>query len=692
MPLSPTEVLDRLDPEQRAAVEATRGPVCILAGAGTGKTRTITHRIAYAALTGAAPASQILAVTFTARAAGELRDRLRALSVEGVQARTFHAAARRQLQYFWPRAVGGAMPQLLENKFAVVSSAAQKAGLRPGKTEVRDLLSEIEWAKTTLTVPEGYAAATAKAGREPPFAADQVAAVYAAYEEGKRRREAIDFEDLLLLTAAAIEQHRDVADEVRARYRHFVVDEYQDVSPLQQRLLDAWLGGRDDLCVVGDPNQTIYSFTGATPDHLLDFGRRFPGATVVRLVRDYRSTPQVVELANRVIAGAAASSSTPRLQLEAQRPPGPEPHFASYDDEAGEAAAVAARCQALMAAGGRASEIAILYRVNAQSAAFETALSDAGVAYQVKGGERFFDRPEVREAVLLLRGAARGSEPVTDVGAAVNEVLATSGWGPTPPAGGAARERWESLEAIRRLAEDLVAAGTVADLAGFVAELERRAAAAHAPTVEAVTLASLHAAKGLEWDAVFLVGLVEGSVPYVRATAPEQVEEERRLLYVGVTRAREHLSLTWARSRSGGRGSRRPSRFLDGALPASLAAAAPSRKGEGRTRASRRGPVTCRVCSRPLFETVERKLGRCAGCAGDVDEQLFDRLREWRSAKAKEQKVPAYVVFTDATLTAIAEAKPATVAELVAVPGVGQRKLDTYGDDVLSLVANDSVE
>ena len=688
MSLSPAEVLERLDPEQRTAVEATRGPVCILAGAGTGKTRTITHRIAYSVLTGAAPATQILAVTFTARAAGELRDRLRGLSVEGVQARTFHAAALRQLQYFWPRSVGGAMPPILENKFAVVSAAAQKVGLRPGKTEVRDLLAEIEWAKTTLTVPEGYAAATSKADREPPFAADQVAAVYSAYEDAKRRREVVDFEDLLLLTAAAIEQHRDVAEEVRARYRHFVVDEYQDVSPLQQRLLDAWLGGRDDLCVVGDPNQTIYSFTGATPDHLLDFGRRFPGAAVVRLVRDYRSTPQVVELANRVIASAAPGSA-PALRLEAQRPPGPAPDFASYDDEANEARAVATRCAALITGGVRPSEIAILYRVNAQSEAFETALADAGVAYQVRGGARFFDRPEVREAVLLLRGAARGGDPDVAIAAAVEEVLGTSGWNPTPPAGGAARDRWESLEALRRLADDLVTAGTVTDLTGFVAELERRQAAAHAPTVEAVTLASLHAAKGLEWDAVFLVGLVEGSVPYVRATSPEQVEEERRLLYVGVTRAREHLSLTWARSRTGGRGSRRPSRFLDGILPSSLAATAPAgKRADGsRSRSSRRGPVTCRVCARPLFETVERKLGRCAGCAGDVDEAMFDRLREWRSALAKEQKVPAYVVFTDATLTAIAEAKPTTVAELVAVPGVGQRKLDSYGDAVLALVA-----
>ncbi|MDP9408568.1 MAG: ATP-dependent helicase, partial [Actinomycetota bacterium] len=575
----PERVLAGLDPEQRAAVLAARGPVCILAGAGTGKTRTITHRIAHGVLTGQVPAGQLLAVTFTARAAGELRGRLRALGVGAggaggdvpVQARTFHAAALRQLGYFHPRVVGGALPELVDSKVRLVATAAARCRLSVDRTAVRDLASEVEWAKATLVVPEAYAAAATAAGRETPRPSEEVARVYAAYEEVKRAQGVLDFDDLLLLTAAMIEQHRDVADELRARYRHFVVDEYQDVNPLQQRLLDAWLGGRDDLCVVGDAQQTIYSFTGASPSYLLGFSRRYPGATVVRLVRDYRSTPQVVGLANGVLATARRASRDvhARLELVAQRPDGPDPVFAEYDDEPAEAAGVAKRAAALLAAGVPASEIAVLYRVNAQSEAYEKALADAGVPYVVRGGERFFDRPEVRQAVLLLRGAARSADVPADLVEAAVEALTAAGWTPgSPPAGGAALERWQSLAALAALAEDVAAAQPGVGLEALVREVDERAAAQHAPTVEGVTLASLHAAKGLEWDAVFLVGLVDGTLPLVHAATDEQVEEERRLLYVGVTRAREHLHASWALARQpGGQRRRRPSRFLDGLLP-----------------------------------------------------------------------------------------------------------------------------
>ena len=404
-PADAESVLAGLDPEQVEAARAVRGPVCILAGAGTGKTRTITHRIAYAVRTGAVPPGQLLAVTFTARAAGEMRTRLRALGVgpgsggPGVQALTFHAAALRQLRYFGPRVLGGPVPDLLDNKIRLVSTAAARAGVREtDRTVLRDLAAEIEWAKVTLCPAERYAARAAEAGREPPLPAATMVAVMAAYEEVKARSGVLDFEDLLLVTAAAIEEHRAVAEELRSRYRHFVVDEYQDVSPLQQRLLDAWLGGRDDLCVVGDPNQTIYSFTGATPSYLLSFPGRHPGATVVRLTRDYRSTPQVVELANRVLGRRSA------LRLVGQRPSGPRPTFAEYDDEPAEAAAVAAACRARTDSGTPASELAVLYRVNAQSQAYEQALAEAGVPYVLRGGERFFDRAEIKQALLLLAG------------------------------------------------------------------------------------------------------------------------------------------------------------------------------------------------------------------------------------------------------------------------------------------------
>ncbi|MGZ6826074.1 MAG: ATP-dependent helicase, partial [Mycobacteriales bacterium] len=390
-PVTPDALLDALDPEQREAARAVTGPVCVLAGAGTGKTRTITHRAAYAVQTGAVPASALLAVTFTARAAGEMRTRLRQLGADGVQARTFHAAAMKQLAYFWPKTVGGAPPQLLTNKFQLVANAAARARLRPGTSEVRDLLSEIEWASCTLTPPESYVAAAS--GRTPPFPAADVAAVYAAYRDLKTAQGVADFDDMLMYTAGILEEHADVAQEFRSRYRSFVVDEYQDVTPLQQRLLDAWLGDRSDLCVVGDAQQTIYSFTGATPSYLTGFRSRFPQATVVKLVRDYRSTPQVVDLANGVLRAVPD-----KLELRAQRPDGPAPAFAEHPDEAAEAAAVARRCQELVAAGTPAGEIAVLYRINAQSAAYEAALSNAGVPYVIRGGERFFDRPEVRQA------------------------------------------------------------------------------------------------------------------------------------------------------------------------------------------------------------------------------------------------------------------------------------------------------
>jgi len=641
-------VLEGLDPEQRAAASAVRGPVCILAGAGTGKTRAITHRIAYAVRSEAVPAGQLLAVTFTARAAGQLRDRLRRLGAQGVQARTFHAAALRQLSYFAPRVLGGGMPDVLDNPIRMVGNAAARARLRVHRTELRDLAAEIDWAKAVLATPEDYPKRAAEAARQPPMDPATVAEVYDGYEKAKRRAGQVDFADLLLIMAGAIEQYRDVAEEVRSRYRHFVVDEYQDVSPLQQRLLDAWLGGRDDVCVVGDANQTIYSFAGATPRHLLEFRARYPEAVEIRLHRDYRSTPQVVELANQLIPG--------RITLTGQRPDGPTPTFAEFDDEPAEAAAAAARCRAMIDGGLPAAEIAVLFRINAQSEVYEQALSEAGVPYVLRGGERFFDRPEIREARLLLRGAARGDTTEQSLAEAVRGVLASVGWHPDePPPGGAARERWESLAALVSLADDLATADPATHLPELVAELDQRASAQHAPTVQGVTLASLHSAKGLEWDAVFLVGLTDTTIPIQHATTDEQLAEERRLLYVGITRARERLALSWALARSPGqRRGRRPSRFLDGLRPA--------------------GAV---VVPRPKKKSAAPEA---------EDAELFGRLRVWRKRQADAQSVPAFVVFSDATLVAIADARPDSRTSLARVSGVGPAKLDRYAEPVLAVL------
>ncbi|ACC39823.1 ATP-dependent DNA helicase UvrD2 [Mycobacterium marinum] len=684
-----------LDDEQREAVLAPRGPVCVLAGAGTGKTRTITHRIAQLVASGHVAAGQVLAVTFTQRAAGEMRARLRGLDaaaqtssgVGAVQALTFHAAAHRQLRYFWPRVVGDIGWQLLDSKFAVVARAAGRARLNASSDNVRDLAGEIEWAKASLITPEQYPAAVAAASRDTPLDAAQIAAVYAEYESLKVRDESLtllDFDDLLLHTAAAIENDAAVAQEFRDRYRCFVVDEYQDVTPLQQRVLLAWLGDRDDLTVVGDANQTIYSFTGASPRFLLDFSRRFPDATLVRLERDYRSTPQVVSLANRVIAAARGRVAGSRLQLTGQREPGPAPSFDEYPDEVAEATAVAASIARLIQSGTPASEIAILYRVNAQSEVYEEALTEAGIAYQVRGGEGFFNRQEVKQAMVALQRAAE-----RDIEAALPDVVRTVleplGLTAEEPAGTRARERWEALSALAQLVDDEVAQRPHLQLAGLLAELRARADARHPPVVQGVTLASLHAAKGLEWDAVFLVGLADGTLPISHALAhgpeSEQVEEERRLLYVGVTRARVHLALTWALARSpGGRQGRKPSRFLNGIAPQTRADPGPAKNRRNR------GPVRCRICNKELTTPAAVMLRRCETCAGDVNEELLLQLKSWRLNTAKEQNVPAYVVFTDNTLIAIAELLPADDASLIAIPGIGARKLEQYGADVLELV------
>lgn len=698
------DALTGLDPEQREVAEALRGPVCVLAGAGTGKTRAITHRIAHGVHSGVYVPQRVLAVTFTTRAAGEMRGRLRGLGADGVQARTFHSAALRQLRFFWPQTVGGEFPRIVESKGPLIAEATSRHRIRPDPSLVRDLASEIEWAKVSRVSPEDYPARAIAAGRTVAgHDPEVVGRVYASYGQVTAQRGQIDFEDVLLLTVAMLEDSVLVAEQVQAQYHHFVVDEYQDVNLLQQRLLELWLGRREDLCVVGDPSQTIYSFAGASPDHLVGFRRWFPQARVLRLERDYRSTDQVVELANSLLASATGPIARARLRLRSEVGPGPPPTFTEYADEPAEADGVAAAIAALVAAGTKPSEIALLFRTNAQSESYEQALTSAGVPYVVRGLERFFDRAEVKQGTTLLRGAARAERDGSDSAARlttgaelpdqVRAVLTAAGWSAeAPTGGGAVRARWESLAALVSLADDLAARDPGARLPDLVAELEARASAQHAPAADGVTLATLHAAKGLEWEAVFLVGLADGTVPLVYADGDDQVEEERRLLYVGATRARRLLSLTWARSRSpNGRNTRRPSRFLDGLRP--MTASGVAAEAPGRTTRRARGPAKvaqCRVCGRGLQGGAERKIGRCSSCPATYDEGLLERLRTWRSARAKEQALPAYCVFTDATLVAVAEAVPASTAALAKIPGIGAAKIAKYGDQVLDLCAEEA--
>ncbi|MCL8250351.1 ATP-dependent DNA helicase UvrD2 [Aeromicrobium fastidiosum] len=674
------DLLTGLDPEQREVALALRGPVSVVAGAGTGKTRAITHRMAYGVATGVYKPTEVLAVTFTTKAANEMRVRLRDLGAEGVQARTFHSAALRQARYFWPHVYGGEFPEVTQSKFSLVAEAVRRLGQRADTPLLRDLSSEIEWAKVSNIAPTAYAAAAGPARREVAnLDPGQVANVLAAYEEVKRERGRIDMEDILLVTAAILADDERIAATVRQQYRWFVVDEFQDVNPLQSTLLDLWLGGRNDICVVGDPRQTIYSFAGASPRILTSFARRHEGAERIELVRNYRSTPQIVAAANAVFARAA---TTDDIRLQSQQEPGDPVSYIGYPDELAEANAVASEISLLHRRGVPYREMAILFRINAQSEAFEEALGEHGIPYVMRGATGFFNRAEVRQAVTLLRGSARGGEAeghhlVDDVRA----ILSTMGHTDDPPTGaGAVRDRWESLHAIVSMASDLAESNPSAGMTALVADLDRRIEQAHAPAADGVTLATLHSAKGLEWDAVFCVGMHEGMMPSVHADTPEMVEEERRLFYVGVTRARHDLMISWAATRkAGGRGNRQPTRFLDTLLPAGHAARQVS------SQARQRKVAKCRVCN-TVLAVADRKLGRCADCPATYDEELYETLRTWRKEQSTEQGKPAYVVFTDATLQAIAESKPSDADALAKVPGVGPAKIEQYGEAVLDLV------
>jgi DNA helicase-2/ATP-dependent DNA helicase PcrA len=542
--------LSALDDAQRDAASTLRGPVCVLAGAGTGKTRVITHRIAHGVDTGAYSPSRVMAVTFTAKAAGEMRGRLRRLGVEGVSARTFHAAALAQLNHFWPQVAGDTAPTIASGKVRLLGQAADALGMRLDGATLRDVAGRIEWRKVTMRSIE-------QAARDRPegvggLDAGALADLQRAYEKAKDERRQLDFEDVLLACAGMLEAEPRVAAQVREQYRHFTVDEFQDVSPLQYRLLELWLGDRRDLCVVGDVSQTIYSFAGADPRFLLEFPERHADAHVVRLERNYRSDPAILAAANALMRGRPGA-----LRLRSEGEPGPAPAVTAYADDTEEAGGIADRIAAQLRGGVDPREIAVLYRANAQSAPLLSALAARGIPASVLGGTRFFDLPEVRQALLALRGA---SVAPVDGGlvAAVRDVLRSLGLtDDPPPAGGALREAWEARASLLRLAEEAPEGTT---LRSFTDTLQARAKDQHEPSLRTVTLATLHAAKGLEWQHVHLAGLSEGLLPISYATGFEQVDEERRLAYVGITRAARTLSLSWARS--SGHRERQRSRFL----------------------------------------------------------------------------------------------------------------------------------
>ena len=564
-------VLDGLDPEQREIAEHLRGPVSVLAGAGTGKTRAITHRIAYGVRSGVYAPERVLAVTFTRKAAGELQGRLRALGADGVRAQTFHGAALSQLGHFWPDVVGGTAPQILSGKVVALSQLVESNGMRLGGEALRDLAAEIEWRKTTMLSIDRYAEHVEERPLPTGVTAEQLIELHRGYAALLEERRQIDFEDVLVLLTGMLESEPRVALQVRERYRFFTVDEYQDVSPLQHALLRVWLGDRDDVCVVGDASQTIYSFAGASSSYLLRFGVEHPNARQVRLERNYRSREPIVRMANRLMRDQPGA-----LTLSAMRGSGEEetpapvagaapaqppaaataPTFEWFASEADEAQAVAGSIAAAIQAGTPASEIAVLYRTNAQSARFEEAIRRNGISVRVHGAQRFFDRADVRQAVMLIRGEAKVAHdrPLFQI---VSDALRAGGWSARPPEGAAQREKWEALSALLSLVDEMPPGSGIVE---FSEELLARQRTQHEPTLDAVTLSAVHAAKGLEWSLVHVAGLSEGQFPIVHAVDEASIDEERRLAYVAFTRARDTLRLSGVAG--GARAPRQPSRFI----------------------------------------------------------------------------------------------------------------------------------
>ncbi len=669
-------ILDALDPEQLLVATSFDHPVVVLAGAGTGKTRAITHRVAHAVREGRYSPGATLAVTFTTRAAGEMRSRLAVLGVRAAQARTIHAAALRQCQYFWPHVFGAEFPPVADSTFAFTTRAAATVLRATDPALVRDLESEISWAKSSNVTPDAYPRLALAAGRSVGGADPaQVAAVMGEYERSKQAAGRVDFNDILLCAAALLAEHPAVAEAVRSQYRHFVVDEYQDVSALQHRLIQLWVDGRDDVCVVGDPNQAIHSFAGARADHLLSFPEENGPVDTIRLVRNYRSTPEVLALGNAVLGVPRGSGQA----LRPTRGSGPAPEFHVEGSEAEEARSVAAWLGRLHAGGTPWSELAVLYRINAQAPALEAALTEAAVPYTVRGTDAYYERPEVRQAVQALIAAADG-DGTADPLVLLAGHLARVGWDEEPPVGmGRQRERWESLGALRDMITAEAAVHGAWQAAEFRDWLAERASLQASPVADSVTLSTMHASKGLEWDGVAVIGAREGLIPYVLCQTEPSLSEERRLLHVAVTRARTRLRISYSRTAARG-GPPSPSRFLAGHL------AAPVRRVSAPTGQGRRSR-SCSVCRQPLMAAADRKLGRHRTCEAAYDETLLAALKDWRRDEAAAAKVPAYVVFTDATLQAIAESVPATPQALTRIPGVGAVKLERYGGACLAVIA-----
>jgi DNA helicase-2/ATP-dependent DNA helicase PcrA len=660
------DLLGDLDESQRAAVTSAAAPLAILAGAGSGKTRVLTRRIAWQAQAGGLDAEHVLAVTFTRKAAGELASRLARLGVErAVTAGTIHSVAlaslrRRSIDRDRP------MPGILERKARLLVPLVGGRG-QEARLAAAEVASEIEWAKARLVPPDAYELAAARAGRETQREADAIALIYERYEHEKRKRRVVDFDDLLWWCAEYLETDPEFAAAQRWRFRHLFVDEFQDVSPAQVRLLRGWLGDRPDLCVVGDPDQAIYSFSGADPSFLTGFRRHFPGGDVVRLGCNYRSTPEVLAVAEAVLA----DGGRPRPVREAVRAAGPHPVVTEYDSDDDEAAGVADLLRDAHSSGVAWSALAVLYRTNAQSAAFEEALGRAGIPVRVRGAGRFLERPEVKAALEQLRQSAHEAP-----GRTFADHLADLEAG----ADDATEERREHVDALARLGREYLAIeGGAGSVAGFTAHLGT-ALRAEAPDVqgEAVELLTFHRAKGLEFHTVFVTGLERGLVPISHAETHDERAEERRLLYVALTRAEQILQLSYARTRTLG------SRVVNRARSPWLAPIEQVITPPGAE------PPKAQDLAGQLAK-ARRALGKGSGDRDrSTDDPLFGALAEWRRNLARASGVPAYVIFNDRTLHDLVESKPTSKTALLTINGIGPVKAERHGDAVLDLVRRHS--
>jgi DNA helicase II / ATP-dependent DNA helicase PcrA len=683
------QLLRGLNEPQAAAVTSAASPLRILAGAGSGKTRVLTHRIAHRAEMGTLDPQRVLAVTFTRKAAGELRERLGRLGLrDGVHAGTFHGIAYAQLRQRWEER-GVRPPELLERKVGFV------ARLIPGRsdrTTPLDVVAELEWASARRITPEQYEAEAKRARRRPPLPLGTVAQVYERFVEQKRRRRLVDFDDLLRLAARDLAADPVYAAARRWRFRHLFVDEFQDVNPLQFHLLSAWLGPDSDLCIVGDPNQAIYAWNGADARYLTDFDRYFPGGDTVTLEDNYRSTPQILAVAN----GVLLQGTNVPIRLRPHRPAGPVPTVRGLPDQTTEARAVARAARDAHRPGVPWSAQAVLVRTNAQAAVMAEAMAAAGIPHRVRGAANLLEQPEVRDALSAIRrsptlGVAltdletevRARSPQTDVVDLTVPADAASGRtgdAPAPVAqpddGSAPRmtdERVANLAELVRLGREYLALDPGANVPAFLGWLSSTLRDEDRAGGDAVEIVTFHAAKGLEWSVVHVAGLEEGYVPIHHADTDDDIDEERRLLYVALTRARDELHCTWARARTFGTRTmnRSPSPWL---------AAIETTVGVTPTQVSRADGARRAAAAR-------EKLPRRGAPEDAADRELFESLRRWRKEQARTADVPAFVIFNDATLAAVAERRPRTKAQLLDVTGVGPVKAQRFGEDLLRLVA-----